>query len=132
MGSVRLMLVDDSSAQRHIIRHRLSPHPGLEVVAEAADGLQALERYAEVRPDVVLLDLVMPGMSGQEVLQALLEQDPEARVVIVSSMGAGPAIESCLEMGARSFLQKPFDSADLERILREIALQPASARGDAP
>lgn len=132
MGSVRLMLVDDSSAQRHIIRRRLASRPELEVVAEASDGPQALDLYAEVSPDVVLLDLVMPGMGGEEVLQALLERDADARVVIVSSMGSGPAIERCLELGARSFLQKPFADADLERVLRTVAPEPASASRGGP
>ena len=123
MGSVRLMLVDDSSAQRHIMRPRLAADDRLEVVAEASGGREAIAQYPEVRPDVVLLDLVMPDMSGEEVLQALLELDPSARVVIVSSLGTEQAIERCLELGARSFLQKPFDVEDLARTLRELALE---------
>jgi two-component system, chemotaxis family, chemotaxis protein CheY len=124
MGPVRLMLVDDSSAQRHIIRRRLGIGDEVEVVAEASGGREAVALYERVKPDVVLLDLVMPDMGGEEVLEAILAMDPSARVVIVSSMGTDAAIERCLDLGARSFLQKPFDQADLERTLRTLATRP--------
>ena len=121
MGSVRLMLVDDSSAQRHIIRRRLAHDTSLEVVAEASGGSEAIALYQELRPDVVLLDLVMPDMSGEEVLQEILKHDPSARVIVVSSLGTDASIERCLDMGARTFLQKPFDHPDLERALQSLA-----------
>lgn len=126
MSALRILLVDDSSAQRHMIRHRLDQAGGLEVVGEAANGREALYQFAALKPDVVLLDLVMPEMSGDEVLDALLEMDPKANVVIVSSMGTGEAIEHCLQNGARSFLQKPFDTDDLVRTLGSLEGQGVS------
>lgn len=123
---MRILLVDDSTAQRHVIKHRLTAHEGFEVVGEAGNGRDALYQYAALKPDVVLLDLVMPEMSGDEVLQALLDMDPGADVVIVSSLGTGEAIERCLQLGARSFLQKPFDTPDLVRTLGAVAARRAS------
>lgn len=121
MGPLRILIVDDSRAQRHVIQHRLAALADVEVVGEAASGREALFQYASLRPDVVLLDLVMPEMGGEDVLQTLLQMDPEAHVVIVSSMGTGDAIERCLAAGARCFLQKPFDAADLARTLGALA-----------
>lgn len=103
-----------------MIRHRLEAAEGFEVVGEAANGREALYEFAALKPDVVLLDLVMPEMSGEDVLKALVEMDATANVIIVSSLGTGDAIERCLKAGARSFLQKPFDTSDLVRTLGSL------------
>lgn len=124
METLKILLVDDSGAQRHMIRHRLEAHEGIEVVGEAADGREALYEFSALRPDVVLLDLVMPEMSGEDVLAALLEMDPDAKVVIVSSLGTADAVERCLQAGALSFLQKPFETEDLMRVLRGFVEEP--------
>ena len=120
MDAVRILLVDDSSAQRHILRHRMEGHPELVVVGEAGGGREAVVRFSELRPDVVLLDLVMPDMGGEEVLSAILAMDPGANVIIVSSLGTRDAVERCLRGGARSFLQKPFEVEDLLRTLDSV------------
>jgi two-component system chemotaxis response regulator CheY len=119
---LRILLVDDSSAQRHIIRRRLENEAGVEVVGEAGGGREALYQFAALKPDVVLLDLVMPDMGGEEVLQALLEMDPSARVVVVSSLGTRDVVERCLRAGALSFLQKPFETEDMMRTFTALAV----------
>ena len=121
MSTIRILLVDDSRTQRHIIRRGLKLEDGVEVVGEAANGREALFQFSALKPDVVLLDLVMPAMGGEEALQAILQMDPGALVVVVSSLGARDVVERCLEAGASSFLQKPFDSEDLVRTLRAVA-----------
>lgn len=126
MVPTRVLLVDDSNAQRHMIRHRLAAAEGVEVVGEASNGREALYEFSALKPDVVLLDLVMPEMSGEDVLQAILQMDPNANVVIISSLGTGDAIERCLKGGARSFLQKPFDTPDLVRTLSSLERKHAS------
>jgi two-component system chemotaxis response regulator CheY len=117
VSALRILLVDDSRTQRIILRRQLAEGESLEVVGEAEDGYEALEKFAGLTPDVVLLDLVMPGMGGEETLRALLEMDPGANVIIVSSVGTRDTVERCLEAGARSFLQKPFDVEDMIRVL---------------
>jgi two-component system chemotaxis response regulator CheY len=99
-----------------------------EVVGEAGDGYEALSRFSELKPDVVLLDLVMPGMGGEETLQSLLGMDPGANVIIVSSVGTRETVQRCLEAGARSFLQKPFETEDLLRVLTSLLPQLQSVR----
>ena len=123
---MRILLVDDSSTQRLIIRRGLDLEDGVDVVGEAASGREALFQFSALKPDVVLLDLVMPEMGGEEALQAIMQMDPGAQVVVVSSLGARDIVERCLEAGALSFLQKPFDTEDLMRTLRAVAGSPSN------
>lgn len=113
-----VLLCDDSRALRMLVAGQLE-EAGFEVVGEAGNGLQALERYQALRPDLVLLDLVMPECDGRQALARILEHDPQARVVILSSLGAQSDIEECLRIGARSYLQKPIDPEAMERVLHQ-------------
>ncbi|NLW96948.1 response regulator [Luteimonas wenzhouensis] len=113
-----VLLCDDSRALRMLAAGQLE-EAGFEVVGEAGNGVQALEQYRALRPDLVLLDLVMPECDGRQALSRILEHDPRARVVILSSLGAQSDIEQCLRMGARSYLQKPIDPDAMERVLRQ-------------
>lgn len=103
----KVLVVDDSALARRNLRQILEP-AGYDVV-EADDGLAALERYFLEKPDVVLLDLVMKGMYGLEVLQKLRELDPDARVLVVSADVQMSSHELVEAAGARGFVNKPFD-----------------------
>ena len=111
----RILIVDDSALARRNLRHVLEP-AGYDVV-EAEDGLVALERYFLEKPDIVMLDLVMAGMYGLDVLKKILELDPHARVLVVSADVQSSSHELALEAGARGFVSKPFER---ENILRAI------------
>lgn len=113
-----VLLCDDSRALRLLTSRQLG-ECGFEVVGEADNGVAAVERYEALRPDIVLLDLVMPQQDGREALRRILEIDPGARVVILSSLGAQHDIEECLKLGAKSYLQKPIDPEAMVRVLRE-------------
>ena len=113
-----VLLCDDSRALRMLAAGQLN-EAGFQVVGEAGNGLQALEQYQALRPDLVLLDLVMPECDGRQALARILAHDPQAKVVILSSLGAQSDIEECLRMGARSYLQKPIDPDAMERVLRQ-------------
>lgn len=104
----KVLVVDDSALARRNLRQILEP-AGYEVV-EATDGLAALERYFLDRPDVVLLDLVMKGMYGLEVLEKLRELDPDVRVLVVSADVQMSSHELVEAAGARGFVNKPFDT----------------------
>jgi two-component system, chemotaxis family, chemotaxis protein CheY len=119
MTKWRVMTVDDSAAILTIIAAYLE-ETDFEIVAAERDGRTAVERFVEVRPDIVLLDLVMPGQSGVETLSRILAIDPDAFVVIVSSLGTEDAVHECLTTGARSFLQKPFTRDDFVGFMREL------------
>jgi two-component system chemotaxis response regulator CheY len=113
-----VLLCDDSRALRMLTTRQLNEH-GFEVVGEADNGIAAVKLYQALRPDVVLLDLVMPEKDGKQALRRILELDPAARVVILSSLGARNDIEECLRDGAKSYLQKPIDPDAMVRVLRE-------------
>ena len=103
----KILIVDDSAMARRNLRQILEP-AGYEV-AEADDGLNALEQYSLDRPDVVLLDLVMRGMYGLEVLKKLRELDPGASILVVSADVQDSSHELVSEAGAKGFVNKPFD-----------------------
>ena len=119
MTKWRVMTVDDSAAILTIIAAYLEDSE-FEVIAAERDGIMAVERFAQERPDIVLLDLIMPGQSGVETLGRILAIDPDAFVVIVSSLGTEDAVHECLTSGARSFLQKPFTRDDFVDFMRDL------------
>jgi DNA-binding NarL/FixJ family response regulator len=113
-----VLLCDDSRALRLLTARQLG-ECGFDVAGEADNGVAAVEQYQKLRPDVVLLDLVMPQQDGKQALRRILELDPQARVVILGSLGAQHDIDECLRLGAKSYLQKPIDPEAMVRVLRE-------------
>jgi two-component system chemotaxis response regulator CheY len=115
----RVLIVDDSALARRNLRQILEP-AGYEV-SEADDGLNAIERYSLDRPDVVLLDLVMRGMYGLDVLRKLRELDPRACVLVVSADVQDSSHELVEQAGARGFVNKPFDRDQILGAVRAAA-----------
>jgi two-component system, chemotaxis family, chemotaxis protein CheY len=109
--TAKVLIVDDSALTRRSLRQILET-AGYSVV-EAEDGLSALERYYLEKPDVVLLDLVMRGMYGLEVLEKLRELDVDARIVVVSADIQSSSHELAEQAGAKAFINKPFDKAEI-------------------
>jgi two-component system chemotaxis response regulator CheY len=107
----KVLIVDDSALTRRSLRQILEA-AGCEVL-EAEDGLSALERYYVEKPDVVLLDLVMRGMYGLDVLHKLRELDGQARVVIVSADIQSSSQQLAEQAGAKAFINKPFDKSEI-------------------
>jgi two-component system, chemotaxis family, chemotaxis protein CheY len=107
----KILLVDDSGMARRTIRQMLQT-AGYDVV-EADDGMTALELYFLEKPDLVLLDLVMKGMMGLDVLEKLHEMDPKVRAIVVSADIQDSSRELAVAGGARDFLNKPVDRASL-------------------
>jgi len=95
-----------------------------DVIDTARDGSSAVRKFTQLEPDIVLLDLVMPGQSGQETLRQMLELRSDARIAIVSSLGTQEAVQECHDLGARGFLKKPFSKEDLVSFLRDLAGSP--------
>lgn len=114
-----VLVCDDSRALRMLTAQQIDAC-GYDLAGEAENGARAVEQYKALQPNVVLLDLVMPQVDGKEALRQILEHDPAARVVVLSSLGAQNDIEQCLRMGARSYLQKPIDQGTLERVLADV------------
>jgi two-component system chemotaxis response regulator CheY len=114
--SGKVLIVDDSGLARRRVRGILEA-AGYDVI-EAEDGMSALERYFVAKPDLVVLDLVMKGMYGLEVLTKLREMDPEARVIVVSADVQTSSHEMVEDAGAVGFLMKPVDSDQVLALVR--------------
>ena len=103
----KILVCDDSRYIRSTISKILTDL-GHEVVGEAENGEQVLNQYFTLRPDIVTMDVIMPKKHGIDALKELMESDPQARVVIVSAVTHEPLIKKGLELGALTFLTKPF------------------------
>ncbi len=115
----RAMVVDDSPYIQKELVKILEKH-GFQVVATASNGLEAVKKYKELRPDLVTLDLVMPQMGGLQTLILLRKIDPQARVVMVSSMSSREKIMECAKAGARYYILKPFEEEKVVEVLNKV------------
>ena len=114
MGTV--MIVDDSSFARESLK-KFARSAGCEVIAEATDGIEAIEMWQELeqKPDVITMDITMPGMDGITCLKKLREMDPEVVVVMISALGEHKLVAESIREGAKNFVVKPFK--DEEKIV---------------
>ncbi|HKF51825.1 MAG TPA: response regulator [Candidatus Acidoferrales bacterium] len=116
---VRYLVVDDSVFARKNLAKMINTFGG-EVAGEAGDGCTAITEYARTRPDIVLMDITMPQMEGIEAVERIVRQHPEARIVMVSSVGYQDNILAALQKGARHFVQKPVKPDVLYEIIRYV------------
>ena len=123
---IRVLLADDHSLVRDGLGRLLASVPDIEVVAAAADGREAIRLAQEHRPDVILMDLRMPGMDGSEATRRLLEEDPATQVVILTSFSERDEILSALDAGAIGYLLK---DAEPDEVIRGVR---AAAHGESP
>ena len=121
MEPLRILIADDHPFFRKGLRTALAAQPGFEVAGEAATGEEAVARAAALRPDVVLMDLQMPGGSGIAATRAIGAADPEARVLVVTLYEDDESVFAALRAGARGYLLKDSDEAELTRAIRAVA-----------
>lgn len=134
MGEIiRVLVVDDHPVVRRGIRSLLAEEEGFEVVGEAANGKEALEQVEKLHPDVILMDLVMPEMSGVEAIQRITVNHPEARILVMTSFAADDKVFPSIKAGALGYLLKDSDPEDLLHMIRqvyrgELSIHPTIAR----
>jgi two-component system, chemotaxis family, chemotaxis protein CheY len=107
MSSVTVLICDDAIFMRTIVGDILKK-AGYLVVGEAATGRQAVEKYRELRPDFVTMDIVMPELSGIDAVKEICSEDPNARVLMCSAMGQQSLVVNAIQAGAKEFVVKPF------------------------
>lgn len=112
-----ILIVDDAMFMRQVIRKNLE-EIGYKNIAEAKDGEEAVRIFKELCPDLVILDITMPVMSGIEALEKIKQVDGEAKVIMCSAVGQDLMIVKALEAGASDFIVKPFDKKNFERTVR--------------
>ncbi len=115
----RVLIADDISFVRKSLKQILTSL-GYEVVGEAENGREAVELYELVHPDLVTMDLAMPELNGVEATKRILKLDPAANVVILSSLTQEAWITDAISAGAKNYIMKPFQTADVARVLKEV------------
>ncbi|WP_010269541.1 response regulator [Paenibacillus senegalensis] len=114
--SNRILVVDDAAFMRMMIRDILSKN-GYEVCGEANDGNQAIEKFKELKPDLVTMDITMPEMDGIQALKEIKKMDPDAKVIMCSAMGQQAMVIDAIQAGAKDFIVKPFQA---DRVIEAI------------
>lgn len=115
----RVLIVDDARFMRFSLRGMLEKN-GFQVVGEAANGVEAIEKYLECQPDLVTMDITMPGVSGIEALKAIKVLDLQAKVVIISALGQESFVREAVVYGAKSFIVKPFKEKQVIKTLNQV------------
>ncbi|HJB80906.1 response regulator [Flavonifractor plautii] len=112
----KILIVDDAAFMRKVIRDTLTKE-GYSDIHEAVDGQDAVEKYFELKPDLVLMDITMPNMDGLEALKAIRAKDSNANVVMCSAMGQESMVVEAVQAGIKDFIVKPFKS---DRLLKTV------------
>jgi DNA-binding NarL/FixJ family response regulator len=112
-NEIRILVADDFEDWRVRIRQLLSFRPAWRIVAEAPDGLEAVQKAAELRPDVVLLDIQMPGLNGIEAARRIRQDCPGSRIIFISQSSDKEIMRAALEIGAKAFVQKAMAAREL-------------------
>jgi len=133
MAQIRILLADDHAVLRDSLRAFLEMYPDLEVVGEAANGLEAVNQARQCHPDVILLDVAMPGLGGAEVTRRLKQECPDARVLILTQYSSADYVLHCLQAGADGYVVKKAGGAEVVRAVQAVYegqgyLHPAVAR----
>jgi two-component system chemotaxis response regulator CheY len=114
----RVLIADDASFMRQMIRDIIEPE-GFEVVGEASDGVEVIEKFKELHPDMVMMDIVMPKCSGIDSVKGIIAMDPTARVVMCSALGQESLVMEAIEAGAKDFIVKPFKPETMVSTLKK-------------
>ncbi len=115
----RVLVVDDAIFMRNMIKD-IFASGGFEVVGEASNGLEAIERYKELKPDLTTMDIVMPFKSGIEATREIVKADPRALILMCSALGQESLVMEAIEAGAMDFVVKPFRSDDVLAVARKV------------
>ena len=118
---IRLVVIDDHEMVREGLKAILSAEPDFEIVGDAANAEQAYELIHRLHPDVILLDVRLPGVSGIEICRSVTERYPEIAVIIVTTFTDEVLVTQCIQAGARGFIVKDIERFDLKRSIRAVA-----------
>ncbi len=115
----RVLIVDDAIFMRNMIKD-IFASGGFEVVGEAANGLEAIDKYKDLRPDLTTMDIVMPFKSGIEATREIIKLDGNALIVMCSALGQESLVMEAIEAGASDFIVKPFKAEDVLAVVKKV------------
>jgi len=118
--NTRVLIVDDALFMRSMIKDILATSGRYEVVGEAANGKEAIEKFQEIQPEVLTMDIVMPVMDGIEATREILRLDPGVKIVMCSALGQEPLVIESIAAGAKDFIVKPFTPEKVLKVLDQI------------
>ena len=117
--AVRVLVVDDAAFMRMMVKDILSKN-GYEVVGEAENGMKAVEKYQELKPDLTTMDITMPEMDGISAVKEIRKIDPNAKIVMCSAMGQQAMVIEAIQGGAKDFIVKPFQPDRVLEAVRKV------------
>jgi two-component system chemotaxis response regulator CheY len=115
----KILIVDDSMTSKKFLRTMLE-RAGCEIIGEASDGQEGVDKYKELKPDVVTMDITMPIKNGIEALEEIIAYDSNAKVVMVTAAGQNTNIVEALKLGAADFIQKPFEVERIAAVIKKV------------
>lgn len=115
----KIMLVDDAAFMRMMVKNALTKS-GYDNFIEAQDGAEAVKKYDEEKPDMVIMDITMPNMDGLQALKKIRENDPNAKVVMCTAMGQEGMVVDAIKSGAKDFIVKPFNADRIVQTVKTI------------
>jgi two-component system chemotaxis response regulator CheY len=115
----KILIVDDSKTSRRFLRDMLE-EAGHEIVGEAVNGQEGVDKYFELKPDVVTMDITMPQKDGIEAVADIVAGDPDAKVIMVTAAGQKTNMIEALKRGASDFIQKPFDESVILDVIKKV------------
>lgn len=124
----RILIVDDAIFMRNLLRDIFTAG-GYEIAAEAANGVEAVDKFEETRPDLVTMDIVMPFKSGIEATRDITRTHPDAVIVMCSALGQESLAMEAIEAGAADFIVKPFKQDDVLAVVRKVLGEPQPGAG---
>ena len=119
MEKIRVLLVDDSTYIRTVLGS-IIVDAGFEVVGEAAEGEEAIRKYMDLKPDIVLMDVIMEPMNGMAATEAILDKDPAALILMVTVLETKEILVDLIKIGAKGYITKPFSKEEIAEKIREI------------
>lgn len=117
--SIKVLIVDDAAFMRNLIKDIFSTDE-FEIVGEGGNGVEAVEKYMALKPDIVTMDIVMPLKSGIEAVKDIMAQDAGAKVIMCSALGQDSLIMEAIEAGAKDFIVKPFKAEKVLEVVRQV------------
>jgi len=121
--SIRVLIADDAMFMRNMIKDVFSGAE-FQVVGEAANGVEAVEKYRQLKPDVTTMDIVMPLKSGIEAVREIVKLDKDARIIMCSALGQESLVMEAIEAGARDYIVKPFKPEKVLEVVKKLIAGP--------
>ena len=115
-----ILVVDDSAFMRNMLKNLIAQAGGV-VVGEGADGNEAIQKYSELKPQLVFMDIMMPNKNGLEALKEIMQADKNARIVMCTSVGQEKVVAEAVEAGVSDFIVKPFKPEDIKTVISKYS-----------